>query len=164
MSEVSGLCLSVFVTSDQWMLWFTAICCCFLLVLMVYALITNFSHVGKISCLLGLNHYQAADEQSCSSTQHCKSAKSLELGSSKREWSGNTTITNCRPIHGTVRMSHRTFTVTKHPKDNKIKANSSLFIVKMIAKLERTYSNANQNKTNTEPPQTMGVHTAINQQ
>ena len=32
----------------------------------------------------------------------------------KWEWSGNTTITYCRPTHGTVRKSHRTFIVTIH--------------------------------------------------
>ena len=35
-----------------------------------------------------------------------------------------------------VRKSHRTFTVTRHLKDNKSKATSSLFLVKTIAKLE----------------------------
>ena len=38
---------------------------------------------------------------------------------SKWVWSDNTTITNCRPNHGTGRQSHRAFTVTRHPKDNK---------------------------------------------
>ena len=33
---------------------------------------------------------------------------------------------------------YRAFIVTRHPKDNKSKATSSLFLVKMIAKLERT--------------------------
>ena len=50
----------------------------------------------------------------------------------------NPAITNRRPNHGTVGKSHRTFTVTRHPKDNKSKATSSLFIIKMIEELERT--------------------------
>ena len=40
--------------------------------------------------------------------------------------------------HGTVRKSYRTFTVTRHPKDKKGKSTSSLFLVKLIEKLERT--------------------------
>ena len=38
----------------------------------------------------------------------------------------------------------QTFTVTRHPKDNKSKATSPLSHVKMITKLERTQSNACQ--------------------
>ena len=38
----------------------------------------------------------------------------------------NTTITHCRPTHGPVRKRHKTFTVTRHPKDNNSKATSSL--------------------------------------
>ena len=49
-----------------------------------------------------------------------------------------------------------TFTVTRHPKENKSKATSSLFLVKMIAKLERTIRNAHQNKNQQKNPQTMG--------
>ena len=45
-------------------------------------------------------------------------------------------ITNCRPTHGTVRKIHRIFTVTRHPKDNKSKETSPLFLVKMTAKLD----------------------------
>ena len=43
-----------------------------------------------------------------------------------------TTITHCRPTHGTVQMSHRSITVTRQQESNQ----TSLF--KMIAKLERT--------------------------
>ena len=50
----------------------------------------------------------------------------------------NTTITNRRQTLSTVRKSRKTFTVTRHPNDNKSKATSSLFLVKMIAKLVRT--------------------------
>ena len=37
---------------------------------------------------------------------------------------------NCRPTQGTMRKSHRTFTVTRHLLDNKSKATSSLFLFK----------------------------------
>ena len=73
-SEFAGLCLSVFVTSDQRMLWFTSFFC--LLVLMIYVPVNNFGHVGKISCLLVLNHYQATDKVPCPRTQHCDSGES----------------------------------------------------------------------------------------
>ena len=43
----------------------------------------------------------------------------------KRVWSGNTTITHRRLAQGTVRKSHRIFTVTRHPTDNKSKSTSS---------------------------------------
>ena len=33
-------------------------------------------------------------------------------------WSGNTIIIHHRPTHGTVRKSHRTFTVARHPQSN----------------------------------------------
>ena len=36
------------------------------------------------------------------------------LQKSKWVWSGNTTITHCRPTHGTMRKCHRTLTVTRH--------------------------------------------------
>ena len=39
------------------------------------------------------------------------------------------------PTYGIMRKSRRTFTVTRHVEDNKSKATSSLFLVKMIAKL-----------------------------
>ena len=56
--------------------------------------------------------------------------------------------------YGIVKKSHIMSTVTRHPRDKKSKSTSSLFLFKMIAKLERTQSNAQQNKTktNTEPP------------
>ena len=53
----------------------------------------------------------------------------IQRQKSKRLWSGNTTITHCRPTHDTVRKSHKTFTVTIHPKDNNSKATISLFQV-----------------------------------
>ena len=59
-------------------------------------------------------------------------------------WSGNTAITHCRPTHGTVRKSQRTLTAKIHKEDKTSKASSSFFLVKMIAKLERTLSNAIQ--------------------
>ena len=45
------------------------------------------------------------------------------------------TITNCRQPHGTARK--RNTTITKHQEDKLSKATSSLFPIKMIAKLER---------------------------
>ena len=50
--------------------------------------------------------------------------------------SGNTTITNCRQTHGTARKRHTT--ITRHQEDRLSKATSSLFPIKMIAKLEWT--------------------------
>ena len=47
-------------------------------------------------------------------------------------------------------------TVTKNLKDNKSKATSSLFIVKIIARLERTQRNEYQNKHQHRTPQTTG--------
>ena len=49
-----------------------------------------------------------------------------------------------------MRKSHRTFTVTRHPKDNKSKATSSLLLFKMIAKLEGTEGNAYQKQRQTQ--------------
>ena len=55
----------------------------------------------------------------------------------------NTTITNRRQPHGTVRKSRST--ITRHQEDKSSKATSSLFPIKMIAKLEWTQSNTQQN-------------------
>ena len=52
-------------------------------------------------------------------------------------WSGNITITNHRRLHVTVRKSHTT--IMRHKEDKLSKATSSLFLNKMIAKLEWTY-------------------------
>ena len=54
----------------------------------------------------------------------------------------------CRPTHSTVMKSHRA-QVTRHQEDNWSKATSSLFLVKKIAKLERTLSNVNLNRNDT---------------
>ena len=51
-------------------------------------------------------------------------------------WSGNTTITNRRQPHGTVRKNRST--ITRHQEDKLSKATSSLFPIKMIAILEWT--------------------------
>ena len=48
-----------------------------------------------------------------------------------------------------MRKGHRAFTVTRHPKVNKSQAINSLLFVKMIAKLEKTPSNAYQDKHKT---------------
>ena len=50
----------------------------------------------------------------------------------------NTTITHCRPTNDTVKKSHRSLKFTEHQEDNQSKASSPLFLMKMIAKLERT--------------------------
>ena len=82
----------------------------------------------------------------------------ITVKNSKWVWSGNTTITNCRQTCGIVRKSH--ITIAGHQEDKQSKAISSLFPIKMIAKLELTQSNAQQN---TEQPQksTMGVRINI---
>ena len=70
----------------------------------------------------------------------------------KSEYDQEIPLTNCRPTNGTARESYRTFTVKIHPKDNKSKATSSFFLVKMIVKLERTQSNAYQSKDQHRSP------------
>ena len=69
-------------------------------------------------------------------------------------WSGNTTITNRRQTHDYARKSH--YTITRHQEDKISKAASSLFPIKMIAILEWTYSNVQQNIEQLQTP-TMGV-------
>ena len=73
---------------------------------------------------------------------------------SKWVWSGNTTITNCRQPCGTARKSRST--ITRHQEDTLSKAISSLFPIKMIAILEWTESNVQQNIEQLQTP-TMGV-------
>ena len=63
-----------------------------------------------------------------------------------------TTITHCKPTHGTVRKGHGTITITRHQKDRQSKASNSLFPIKMIAKLEKTQSNAQQKMEQTPKP------------
>ena len=76
-------------------------------------------------------------------------------------WSGSTTITHRSSTHCTVRESHNTCTVTRHPWDNKSKATISLFLFKMIANQERAQSNALQNKDKHRTPTNNGKY--INQ-
>ena len=52
--------------------------------------------------------------------------------------------------HGTARKSHST--ITRHHEDKLSKANSSLFPLKMIAILEWTYSNVQQNIEQLQTP------------
>ena len=73
---------------------------------------------------------------------------------SKWVWSGNTTITNCRLPCGTARKSRST--ITRHQEDKPSKATSSLFPIKMIAILEWTQSNTQQNIEQLQT-HTMGV-------
>ena len=65
------------------------------------------------------------------------------MKNSKRVRSGNNTITNCRQTHGTAMKSHTT--ITRYQEDKLSKATSSLFLIKMIAKLEWTQRNTKQN-------------------
>ena len=73
---------------------------------------------------------------------------------SKWVWSGNTTITNCRQTPGIVRKSHTT--IRRQQEDKQSKATSSLLPTEMIAKLEWTQSNAQQNVEQLQNP-TMAV-------
>ena len=83
-----------------------------------------------------------------------KTNKCKLINNSRRVWSGNTTITNWRQTHGTARKSHTT--ITRHQEDKLCKPASSLFPMKMIAKLEGTKSNVQQNIEQLQTP-TMGV-------
>ena len=80
---------------------------------------------------------------------------------------GNTTITHCRPTHSTMRKSNKTFTVTRHLKDNNSKATScSLLFVKMIAKLEVTQGNTKgipKQRTTQNRHKKLEVHKTIDQ-
>ena len=69
----------------------------------------------------------------------------------RKVWSGNTTITYCRQTHGITRKSHTT--IMRHMEDKQSKAASSLFPIEMIAKLEWTQSNAQQNIEQLQNPQ-----------
>ena len=88
------------------------------------------------------------------STGWSTSLHSHAIKNSKWVWSGNTTITNCRQPRGTARKSCST--ITRHQEDKLSKAISSLFPIKMIAILEWTSSNVQQNIEQLQTP-TMGV-------
>ena len=93
-------------------------------------------------------------------TQKSQEVSSFPAGDHKKRewvWSGNTTITNCGQTHGAARKSHTT--ITRHQEDKLSKSTSSLIPIKMIAKLEGTLSNVQQNIEQLQNP-TMGV--AIN--
>ena len=62
--------------------------------------------------------------------------------------------TNYRQPHGTARKSRST--ITRHQEDKLSKTTSSLFPIKMIAILEWTLSNVQQNIEQLQTP-TMGV-------
>ena len=65
------------------------------------------------------------------------------------------------PTHGTMRMKQRTLTAKTHQEYNLSKATSSpFFLNETIAKLERTQRTAQQNRSETQLPQTIGA--AIN--
>ena len=78
----------------------------------------------------------------------------LDIKNSMWVWSGNTTITNRRQPCGTARKSRST--ITGHQEDKLGKSTSSLFPIKMIAILEQTQSNVQQNIEQLQTP-TMGV-------
>ena len=85
-------------------------------------------------------------------TQHLQSSKKVELIKGNWAWSGYITITQCRPTRDNVRKSHRTLTVTRHQEDNLSKATRSLFLFKMISKLERIiHRKKNKNKDWNKP-------------
>ena len=67
----------------------------------------------------------------------------------------NTTITNCRQTHGTARKSHTA--ITRHQEDKLSKITSSLFPIKIFAKIEGSYSNVHQNIKELQTP-TMGIN------
>ena len=67
-------------------------------------------------------------------------------------------ITNRRQPCGTSRKSRST--IMRHQEDKLSKATSSLFPIKMIAILERSQSNVQQNIEQLQTP-TMGVTTSI---
>ena len=50
-------------------------------------------------------------------------------------------LNTANQTQGAFRKGPRTLTVTRHQEDNLSKATSSLFLVKIIAKLETTQSN-----------------------
>ena len=79
-----------------------------------------------------------------------KSVDSDQLASDKNSM---ITIINYRQTCGTTRKRHTT--ITRHIEDKISKATSSLFPIKMIAKLEWTLSNAQQNIEQLQNP-TMG--------
>ena len=56
------------------------------------------------------------------------------------------------PIHCTMRRGHRTITVTRRQEDKQSKATSSLFLIKLIAKLAMTLSTTQQNIEQTQSP------------
>ena len=57
-----------------------------------------------------------------------------------------------------MRESHRTSTVTRHQEDNWSKATSSLLLVMMMARLERTQSNVYQSKDQHRTPKNNGMY------
>ena len=64
----------------------------------------------------------------------------------------NTIIHHCIQTHCTMGKSHRAITVTRHQEDKQSKSNSSLFLMKVIAKLERIQNTTQQNMEQTQNP------------
>ena len=92
------------------------------------------------------NHLAKWSEISCSKVMFSYYGAQIRVGinkNSKWVWPGNTTITNRRQTDGTVMKRHTT--ITRHQEDKSSKAISFLFPIKMIAKLELTQGNVQQN-------------------
>ena len=87
-------------------------------------------------------------------TYYIKSIHGHLYTKSEWVWSGNTTIKNCRQTRDNVKKSHTT--ITRHQEDKQSKATCSVFPIEMIAKLEWTQSNAQQNIEQLQNP-SMGV-------
>ena len=95
-----------------------------------YFTILHSSH--KSMCVLGVGGQLAGQDKDSILIKRQK------VSEYDQEYHNHTLHTN--PRHHDE--SHRTFTVTRYQEDNKSKETSSLFLVNMITKLERTLSNA----------------------
>ena len=78
--------------------------------------------------------------------KYLKSITFKQMAKKQESLIRNTIITYCKPTQGTVRKSQRTIIITCHQEDKQSKAKISLFPIKMIAKLVRTQSNAEEKR------------------
>ena len=69
---------------------------------------------------------------------------------SKWVWSGNTTITHCRPTHGTMSASHRTFIAARQPKENKNKVSKGTKIRNQYNQVPHLTQDTNGKVTNSQ--------------
>ena len=79
-----------------------------------------------------------------------KSIAHRKSKNSKWVWSGYITLRNCIQTRQIVRKSHTT--ITRHQEDKQSKANTYILPIKMIAILEWTQSNAQQNIEQLQKP------------